>query len=297
MKNRSWSSLLGVFLLLVTAVAAGSEKPRVYVVNYPLAYFAERIGGDHVETVFPVPPSEDPAFWQPDADAVSGFQQADLILLNGAGYAKWVNKVSLPRRRTVDTSETFRDRFIATEGGASHSHGREGEHTHAGTAFTTWLDFNQAAMQARAVRDALVRLLPDHATTLDNNFAALEQDLLDLDKQMKSLGEGIKDKPLVASHPVYQYLARRYSLNLKSVLWEPDVMPPESEWQALKSLLGRHPAKWMFWEGEPAADAVERLEQLGIRSTVFDPCGNRPEAGDFLSVMGSNVANVERVSR
>lgn len=41
--------------------------PQVYTVNYPLAYFAERIAGDSVNVVFPTPPDIDPAFWSPDA--------------------------------------------------------------------------------------------------------------------------------------------------------------------------------------------------------------------------------------
>ncbi len=68
---------------------AGSKALSVYVVNYPLKYFAERIGGDLVEVQFPAPADEDPAFWKPAAEVVTAYQQADVILLNGAGYAKW----------------------------------------------------------------------------------------------------------------------------------------------------------------------------------------------------------------
>ncbi|RLA05886.1 MAG: zinc ABC transporter substrate-binding protein, partial [Gammaproteobacteria bacterium] len=63
-------------------------------VNYPLAYFAERIGGEQVEVGFPVPADVDPAFWSPAADAVAAYQAADVIILNGATYAKWVPKVT-----------------------------------------------------------------------------------------------------------------------------------------------------------------------------------------------------------
>ncbi len=59
----------------------------VFVVNYPLKYFAERIGGELVDVQFPVPPGEDPAKWLPDSAAISQCQQAELILLNGASYA------------------------------------------------------------------------------------------------------------------------------------------------------------------------------------------------------------------
>ena len=53
-------------------VAADSSAAplRVFVVNTPLAYFAQRIGGDAVEVVFPAPADVDPAFWSPDGDTV-----------------------------------------------------------------------------------------------------------------------------------------------------------------------------------------------------------------------------------
>ncbi|MEE9607579.1 MAG: hypothetical protein V3U03_07545, partial [Myxococcota bacterium] len=42
--------------------AAEPEAPlSVYVVNYPLQYFAEWIGGEQVVVTFPAPPGSDPA--------------------------------------------------------------------------------------------------------------------------------------------------------------------------------------------------------------------------------------------
>jgi len=285
-------AVIAAALWLSGSVGVAAERLIAYTVNYPLQYFAQRIAGDHAEVVFPAPPDVDPAFWQPDAETIGDFQRADVILLNGAGYAKWVSKVSLPRRKLVDTSAGFRERYIEKEGGVSHSHGREGAHSHAGTAFTTWLDFTQAVEQARAVRDALSRRMPDRADTLAANFHGLERDLLAFNARLEAIVARDPAKPLLASHPVYQYLARRYSLNLRSVLWEPGAMPSESEWRGLAKLHETHPATWMLWEAEPSAENRARLRQLGVQSAVFDPCANRPAAGDFLSVMSDNIENM-----
>jgi len=287
--------LVSVILWLGCSVTVAAERLVVYTVNYPLQYFAQRIAADHAEVVFPVPPGVDPAFWQPDASAIGDIQRADLILLNGAGYAKWISRVSLPRRKVIDTSIGFRDRYITTEGGMTHSHGREGDHSHAGTAFTTWLDFGQAVEQAEAVRDALSRKLPAQRETFDANFRALERDLLALDARLAAIVARDPAKPLFASHPVYQYLARRYGLNLKSLLWEPDVVAPPDQWLALAEMRKSHPAGWMLWEGDPDGENVRRLEEIGLRSTVFDPCGNRPADGDLLSVMTKNADNMDRL--
>ncbi len=122
------------------AIPGESAPLSVYVVNYPLAYFAERIGGEHAAVVLPVPADVDPADWTPDADTVAVYQGADLILLNGGGYAGWVERASLPRAKLVDTSRAFQDRLVVLEKAPTHGHGPEGMHSHQETAFTTWLD-------------------------------------------------------------------------------------------------------------------------------------------------------------
>jgi len=279
----------------LSGAAAGEEKLLVYAVNYPLAYFAGRIGGDAVRVELPVPGEVDPAFWTPEAESILAFQRADLILLNGAGYAGWVRNATLPASRMVDTSRGFEDRFIVVESDVTHSHGPEGEHTHGETAFTTWLDPTLAVAQAAAVREALIAARPGGDVLFGEGYAALEADLLTLDGTLEELAAGLSDQPLLASHPVYQYLARRYGLNLKSVHFEPDELPDEKSWRELEELLREHPAKLMLWEGQPLEETATRLQEMGVGIVVFDPCGNRPAAGDYLAIMRNNVESLKEI--
>ena len=45
----------------------------------------------------------------------------------------------------------------------------------------------------------------------------------------------------------------------------------------------------MIWEDTPLREISERLESIGVRSTVFGPCAGTPPSGDYLSVMEENV--------
>lgn len=269
------------------------EKLIIYTVNYPLKYFAGRIAGKEVQVEFPAPPGIDPAFWMPDAGSIAGYQGAGLILLNGAAYAKWIPRVTLPQFRQVNTSAGFKDHYIKSVAAVTHSHGLGGDHSHSGTAFTTWIDFSQAASQAFAIMDALSRKRPNLRDTFLSNYQALEKELLALDEEIKKMVAKKPDQPLVASHPVYQYFARRYGLHIESVMWEPDEVPTEKQWEELQYGLEGHPAKWIIWEGEPAPASVERLKSMGVSGIVFNPCGNTPESGDFMSVMRKNVENLK----
>ncbi len=290
---------LALALTVVTLIAwppgAGNAgEAKVYASNYPLAYFAERIGGRPDIVHFPRIDG-DPAFWRPSAEDVIAMQDAAVILLNGAGYEKWLNSVSLPRARLVDTAAGFRDRHMAGGAGVKHTHGTAGDHVHGDTAFTTWIDFTQAAEQAEAVRRALLRAGIAPEPELNGNFEALRAELLRIDRRLAEITSRLAETPVIGSHPVYQYLARRYGLDLESVHWEPDSFPSPEMWADLETLQRGHPARWMIWEGPPLARTVERLEAMGVRSVVFDPAGNRPEAGDFLTVMDANIENIRTI--
>ena len=287
-----WLGIVFCLSVSMGSAAAAEGRLNVYVVNYPLKYFAERIGGDQVQVSFPAPPDVDPVYWIPSIAEIGTYQQADLVLLNGAGYAKWVSKVSLPRSKTVNTTRKLKGRLLTVKEITTHSHGPEGEHAHEGLAFTTWLDFDLSAAQALAVTVALTRSQPQFKADFEAGYLALEKDLMELDRQMKAIVARNPTLPIVVSHPVYDYLAHRYSLNARAVHWEPDQVPTAEQMKELKVLLKEHPAKWMIWESEAVPGAVQALAEIGMGSVVFNPCGNVPESGDFMTVMQANVLNL-----
>ena len=279
------------------SVPESAETPVIYSTNYPLAYFAERISTPVAEVRLSVPGDEDPAYWRPDQEDVLVLQAADLVVLNGAFYEAWLTSVSLPQSGMVVTTDGLEDHLIPLEKMTSHSHGSEGEHEHSGTAFTTWLDPTLAAAQARIIKDALAARWPRHSDRFEAQLEGLTEQLTALDSEAQEVVESNPDLPVLFSHPVYQYLARRYGLNARSVHWEPDQMPDETAWQELGAIVEEFPTSWMIWESTPLPEVVERLESIGIRSVVFDPCANTPSGGDFLSVMSENVQALRDVTR
>lgn len=282
--------------LLWPALAAADATPLdIHAVNYPLAYLAERIAGDAARVTLPVPRDVDPAFWRPPVEAIGAFQRADVLVLNGAGYARWTGYATLSRWRSVDTTAGLRDQLIPLDGEATHSHGPEGEHAHGSVAFTTWLDLDLAAEQAGAIASALSRRRPAHAQAFERRLAVVQAELHELDRALRDGLATVSDRRLIGSHPVYQYLARRYGLEIESVHFEPDAEPGEAEWQALDRLLGDHPTRIMIWEAEPLPEVAERLELSGVRSIVYAPCANVPVEGDFLTVMRANVERLLEV--
>ena len=96
------------------------------------------------------------------------------------------------------------------------------------------------------------------------------------------VGKKFANQPVVASHPVYQYWARRYSINLEAVLWEPEEVPTDAQMEDLKKILATIPRNG--WCGKETRGGIRAQDQgAGTRKVVFDPCANTPDKGDFLA--------------
>ncbi|MEO1528396.1 MAG: metal ABC transporter substrate-binding protein [Planctomycetota bacterium] len=301
--NRFVPCWLASFVILCTIGCAESESrsghdgtkrgtPQVYTVNYPLAFFAQQIGGEHVDVRFPVPENQDPTLWEPSVEDVTRLQSADLILVNGADYAPWVKRVSLPRSKVVNTTEEARQEYIDGVESVTHQHGPDGEHTHTALASTTWLDLQIAITQLRSVKDALVKLVPNQSEVFEGRFVKLETELKALDQELLDAWSSDEPAPVLSAQPVYQYLARRYGLRVESVRWEPDEMPDEEAWKELAASLETTSAKAMLWQTEPIQEIRAELKRLGISVVVYSPASNRPKSGDFIRVMKENVASM-----
>jgi zinc transport system substrate-binding protein len=269
-----------------------SKVKTIASVNYPLHFFVTQIGGSKVDAIYPISADVDPAYWEPGAEDIILYQEADLILLNGAGYAKWVDKVSLPPSKMINTSLPFQNKYIGLEGGQSHSHGPDGEHEHKGFAFTTWLNFRNAKLQAEEIKEALIKLIPENKNIFEKNYSILAREIDDLDKQMNELANSFSDEILFASHPVYQYLSWGYGLTIESFHWEPDEMPDELMWEEFDNRLSKLKANIMLWEDDPLPEVKQELLKRGIKVIVFNPGANTPPTGNFLSLMIKNIVNL-----
>ena len=202
-------------------------------------------------------------------------------MLNGAGFATWTTKASLPRSRIVDTSRGFEDRFIATET-ITHSHGADGEHSHTGTASFTWLDQDLAILQARAIADALVQrglIGPDE---VEPRLSALTEDLSALDAAAENLRPLAKGKPVIATHPRYQYFARAYGLDVHSLEWEAGAAPNTEQRAALEALMDETGARVLLWEAQPPEEARATIRGLGLADVVFPTLATAPAGSDYL---------------
>lgn len=303
MRHLHSAALLAALLLAACGKPADSAAPdadapqknlRVVASFYPLAYFAKRIAGPHADISCPLPKEADAAYWEPAPEVLAQFQQADLILVNGANFERWVATATLPESKLVACADALKKDWIEIKNATTHSHGPGGAHTHAGINGHTWTDPQSAVAQANAIRDALIARDGAHKADFTVNAKALENDLLALASQFKAIP--LKGT-LFASHPSYDYLARSMGWDLVGFTLEPDEAPTQAQEEQLKKAAADHPSvRLMLWEDEPREASKKLMDELRLTPVVFDPCEQPPATGDYLTAMQANVDRLKNAA-
>ncbi len=280
-----------------SAVDTGGPAPAarlsVHTSCFPVSYLAERVAGDRADVTLILPAGEDPPDWTPPAETISAMQGADLIVVNGAGFEGWVGTTTLPESKLVDTTASLPDPLIEVEE-TTHSHGKDGEHSHKGIDPHTWSDPQTAIAQAEAIQKALSRIDPSHTETYRANFEGLRAELTRLDQSFGEAVAGYGGEVLATSHPAFNYLGRRYGLKLQNFGFEPDELPGDDAFAAFTHEVEHHGLKRMLWEARPSDEVKARFEGAGVEVLFLDPL-EQPQGEADYDYLKQAQANVERL--
>lgn len=294
--------LLAAIAIVGSGCSRAPEAPeppaavRIAATNPPLAFFAAEILGDAAgfELLAATPPGRDSIDWLPDDETIALVQSSPIILLQGPGSGPWGESIPLPRRGRIDTTRAARDRFPKEFQGVRHRHGGGAEHTHGGTSAYAWLDFETARVQARAVRDALAAAAPASEGAFDERWRRLDAELATLHRRATELAADAR--PLLASHPVYQFLAHAYRVRIESLAWHPDAMPDAAAWTEFDARRSGSGATIMLWEAPPSGEIAEALRQRGIGILLFPTGSSSPSDGSSLDLVALMQANLDRLA-
>ena len=261
----------------------------VKVSSFPAGYLVQRVGGTAVQVTNILPVGEDPPFWSPTGEQVAQVQSAELIVANGAGFEKWMQTATLPASKLVDSAAKLS--LIHIEA-TTHSHGKGGEHSHASIDPHTWSDPLVYLQQAEVVHDALVKARPTESATFAAGLASLRTDLEALDAELKAALAPAASSKLAASHPAFNYLAKRYGLQIKSFDFDPDAVPSADSRAAFDAWAAEVPEPRMLWWESTASDAAKRAFPTGTIHVFVDPLEQPTEPGagyDYVAQTRFNV--------
>jgi zinc transport system substrate-binding protein len=212
--------------LQLAVLTEAGEHPRIVTGFLPLYCWTAGVVGEFGEVENLLPPRSEPheyAFTPGDARKLG---RAELIVVNGLGLEPWLPKFlrSSPsaRDRILNVSAGLDAQFIVGE--HDHGHGARDGANHANPH--VWLDAQLATHGVSNILSALQRIDPARSILYGSNAAAYVTRLHKLDDDIRLSLAGVTNRAIVTWHNSFPYFARRYGLEIASVVEEvPDVNP------------------------------------------------------------------------
>jgi ABC-type Zn uptake system ZnuABC Zn-binding protein ZnuA len=195
----------------VTGVTAAIGTPRVLATETFLADITRNVAGDRLAVTALLPIGVDPHAFEPTPADVRKVEEADVLVINGAGVEGYLTTLLATAGGNRPVIEAAR--------GLPMRQARPGELPPApGEAGDPhfWLDPVLVMDYVTNIRDGLTRADPAGAAVYAANAEAYQQRLADLDTEIRGLLGGIpeNERLLVTNHESLGYFADRYGFRV-----------------------------------------------------------------------------------
>lgn len=271
-----------------SAAAAQTDsgaKVKVVTSFYAMEDFAKKVGGDDIEVTNLVPAGTEPHDWEPAATDVQAIQDADLFVYNGASMEHWVD----------DTLSSLGDKTPASVKASEGIALRVGEEPGEDDPHV-WLNPENAKAELANIKDALVKVDPDHKADYEANYEKYAAEFDQLDQDFKDKLGAVPNKTIVVSHEAFGYLCDAYGLTQVPITGmdaegEPDTQTMASIIDQVKS----QNIKVIFSEDLVSPKVAKQIaDATGATCEVLSPIEGLTDeelaqGEDYVSVMHANL--------
>lgn len=280
---------LGAATIVPTAWAAA--KVDVVAAFYPVAYAAERVGGDRVAVTNLTPAGAEPHDLELTPKQVDTILDADVVVLMGRRFQPAVEAAA---RRADGLTVSLLDELPIDAGAKTVE---EDEPTALDPH--VWLDPVLMQDVAREVQAALTKADPKRADAYRRNADSFVAELDALDARYRAGLADCRRTLIVTAHEAFAYLVREYGLRQEGVAGlSPDAEPDPRRLAQLADLAEREGVTVIFTEtlvSPRIADTLAR--EVGVDTDVLNPLEGLSSkqvarGANYVSVMDKNLAKL-----
>lgn len=274
---------------------AAPQRVTIAVTSYPLLAMTQRMAESAADVELVVQgPSTSPQ-WKPTAEAVQSMQSATRILISGGDHEPWLQRVTVPRSRLIDTADGYYSEFIRIPDATVHQHGPDGSHSHPGVVWATWLDPQLALSQMERTRDVLLQLLPDAAGDIRQAADGMAEEFRQLDERLNQLAASSSDAKIMVlgDAPVYQYLTQRLGWDLKYIHLPSHGPLTEDERASLTNAIAEHQPDVVWVQTTHAEERDSLKENHDVRFVLIDLCEKQAKGRSLIERMMQNLDRIQ----
>lgn len=272
-----------------TAPREEKDKISVLVSFYPLYEFSNAIGGEKVEVSLLVPEGIEPHDWEPAIDDLQMIKNSDLLVINGAGFEKWIEQAQHINKKIVivDTSEGIQKISSSNE-----NHDIEANELTYDPHY--WLDPKLAQVQIRNIEKAFSDADKNNKKYYELNSEIYIEKLSILDEKIRNELSGCK-KDFIAFHDAFSYFSNEYGLVQHNIIQtnDPHGEPTLKTLQRVIELAKQLELQIIFSEESVDQRTSEIIaKEIGGEVLILSPIEIINKNESYISKMESNLNNL-----
>lgn len=301
------SFLLIVFLAACSndQVEKNDDQIQVYTTVYPLQYFTERIGGDLVSVKSIYPPGSDEHTFDPTQKDMMALADADLFFYIGLGLEGFVENAEKTLRnehvQMIATADAITEDMLVTNNEDDHHHDEDGHHHHGEMDPHVWISPILSDALAYSIKESLIDASPENKAFFEQNFEALRDELLLLDRQFIEMASEAPTKTFFVSHAAFGYLADTYGFEQIAVAGlNSQSEPSQKELAQLVEYAKAQNIKYVLFEQNVSSKLTDVIrKEIGAESLILHNLGvltneDIENHEDYFSLMKYNLNTLEK---
>ncbi len=279
--------IIAVVVLTITALyfktrsnlpqtTLSSQKIPVVASFYPLAYFAEQIGGERISVTNITPSGAEPHDYEPTTTDLTNIAKSTLLISIGPIFESWQGKVVANNVLQIATA-------LPIENNDPH----------------VWLSPVLSKQIVTKITEALIEVSPENASYFETNKMNLLLKLSQLDEAFKKGLSRCTKHDIVTSHAAFGYIAHQYGFNQIAIAGlSPDEEPTPQKLTEITNLVREKNISYIFFESLVSPRLAQTIaNETHAKTLVFNPLeGLTPEEIDrgtnYFSVQGENLINL-----
>ena len=274
MKRKVCWFLIVTIFLLGPNVQAAPKKINVTVSIPPLAYLAQRIGGERLDVSVMLPASGNEHTYEPTPEQLRELSNSQMYVKLGTGIEfelAWMEKFRALNGDMIicDAAQGIDLIKMIDEDEEEHEEGH-----HHGYDPHIWLSLRKAKMMVFNIRNTLIQIDPAHWEEYMNNSNELLKEMAALDDEITYKLLKPKKRIFIVVHPAWGYFAQDYVLQQIAI---------EDE--------GKEPSP------KDLMTIVEQARALKIKTIFVSPQFNQKNAQVIADEIKGKVVTIDPLSK
>lgn len=258
---------------------------------YSLYEFTKQVGGDRVSVSTIIPAGIEPHDWEPTIQDLQKMQEANMIVINGAGFEAWLDDfiANNPDVLIVDTSNGIE---LIESSGDEHEDDHKDEFKKDPHI---WLNPVLAKKQVENIADNIIKLDPENAPYYQENADAYNSKLDLLDQKIRNELSTCNKNDFIAFHDAFSYFAIEYGLNQHTLVGvDPHTEPTAITLQQIIENAQSLNLHIIFTEEAVNPRISEVIaDEIGGKILVLSPIEIADKNSDYIQKMEQNLLNLK----